>query len=57
MLQVPQVGSSVGEDRPQQLGINAHRAHSWHSDTTGGRTQFRRNLPQPDDNHSTYEKT
>ena len=36
MLQVPQVGSSVGEDRPQQLGINPHRAHSWHSDTNGG---------------------
>ncbi|MYB92292.1 sulfotransferase [Candidatus Poribacteria bacterium] len=36
MLQVPQVGSSVGEDRPQQLGINPQRAHSWHSDTTGG---------------------
>ena len=29
MLQVPQVGSSVGEDRPQQLGINPQRAHSW----------------------------
>ena len=29
MLQVPQVGSSVGEDRPQQLGINPHRANSW----------------------------
>ncbi len=36
MLQVPQVGSSVGADRPQQLGINPQRAHSWHSDTTGG---------------------
>ena len=36
MLQVPQVGSSVAEDQPQQLGINPHRAHSWHSDTTGG---------------------
>lgn len=36
MLQVPQVGSSVGEDRPQQLGINPQRAHSWQSDTTGG---------------------
>ena len=31
MLQVPQVGSSVGEDRPQQLGINPQRAHSWHN--------------------------
>lgn len=36
MLQVPQVGSSVAEDQPQQLGINPHRAHSWHSDTTEG---------------------
>ena len=36
MLQVPQVGSSVGEDRPQQLGINPQRAHSWQSDTTAG---------------------
>ena len=29
MLQVPQVGSSVSEDQPEQLGINPHRAHSW----------------------------
>ena len=29
MLQVPQVGSSVAEDQPQQLGINPRRAHSW----------------------------
>lgn len=29
MLQVPQVGSSVAEDQPQQLGINPQRAHSW----------------------------
>ena len=29
MLQVPQVGSSVAEDQPQQLGINPHRTHSW----------------------------
>lgn len=36
MLQVPQVGSSVAADRPQQLGINPSRAHSWRSDTTGG---------------------
>ena len=36
MLQVPQVGSSVAADQPQQLGINPHRAHSWHSDTTAG---------------------
>ena len=36
MLQVPQVGSSIAEDQPQQLGINPHRAHSWHSDTTAG---------------------
>ena len=36
MLQVPQVGSSVSEDKPQQLGINPHRAHSWHSKTNGG---------------------
>ena len=36
MLQVPQVGSSVAEDQPQQLGINPRRAHSWHSDTNGG---------------------
>ena len=36
MLQVPQVGSSVGEDRPQQLGVNPQRAHSWRSDTNRG---------------------
>ena len=36
MLQVPQVGSSVAEDQPQQLGINPHRTHRWHSDTTAG---------------------
>ena len=36
MLQVPQVGSSVAEDQPQQLGINPQRAHSWRSDTNGG---------------------
>lgn len=36
MLQVPQVGSSVGADRPQQLGINPQRAHSWQSDTNRG---------------------
>ena len=36
MLQVPQVGSSVGEDQPQQLGINPHRAHSWRNDATTG---------------------
>ena len=36
MLQVPQVGSSVGVDRPQQLGINPRRAHSWRSDTGDG---------------------
>ena len=36
MLQVPQVGSSVAEDKPQQLGINPHRAHSWQRETTGG---------------------
>ena len=36
MLQVPQVGSSVAEDQPQQLGINPHRAHRWDSDTTTG---------------------
>ena len=29
MLQVPQVGSSIAADRPQLLGINPHRAHSW----------------------------
>ena len=29
MLHVPQVGSSVAVDRPQALGINPHRAHSW----------------------------
>ena len=29
MLQVPQVGSSVAEDQPQQLGINPHRAYTW----------------------------
>ena len=36
MLQVPQVGSSVAEDQPQQLGINPQRAHSWRSNITGG---------------------
>ena len=36
MLQIPQVGSSVAEDQPQQLGINPQRAHSWYSNTTGG---------------------
>ena len=36
MLEVPQVGSSVADDQPEQLGINPHRAHSWHSNTTGG---------------------
>ena len=36
MLQVPQVGSSVAEDKPQQLGINPHRAHSWQRETTRG---------------------
>ena len=36
MLQVPQVGSSVAADQPQQLGINPHRAHSWRSDTNAG---------------------
>ena len=35
ILQVPQVGSSVAEDKPQQLGINPHRAHSWQRETTG----------------------
>ena len=35
MLQVPQVGSSAGEDQPQQLGINPQRAHSWQKDKTG----------------------
>ena len=36
MLQIPQVGSSVAEDQPQQLGINPQRAHSWHSKATAG---------------------
>ena len=36
MLQVPQVGSSVAKDQPQQLGINPHRAHSWRSGATAG---------------------
>ncbi|MCE2415007.1 sulfotransferase [Candidatus Poribacteria bacterium] len=36
MLQVPQVGSSVADDQPEQLGINPHRAHSWNSDTAAG---------------------
>jgi hypothetical protein len=34
MLQVPQVGSSVAEDQPRQLGINPQRAHNWHSNIT-----------------------
>ena len=29
LLQVPQVGSSSGADKPRQLGINSSRAHSW----------------------------
>lgn len=29
MLQIPQVGSSVAADSPQQRGINPHRANSW----------------------------
>ena len=33
MLQVPQVGSSVGADQPEQLGINPHRARSWQQHT------------------------
>ena len=36
MLQVPQVGSSMAEDKPQQLGINPQRAQSWHSKSMGG---------------------
>ena len=36
MLQIPQVGSSVADDQPQELGINPHRAHSWHSETMRG---------------------
>ncbi len=35
MLQVPQVGSSVDEDQPEQLGINPHRAHSWQNGELG----------------------
>ena len=30
MLQVPQVGSSVNTDKPNQLGINPTRAHNWY---------------------------
>lgn len=29
MLSVPQVGSSMGEDKPQQKGLNNERAQSW----------------------------
>ncbi len=36
LLQVPQVGSSVGEDQPEQLGINPQRAQSWRSGTNAG---------------------
>ena len=36
MLQIPQIGSSVAGDQPQELGINPHRAHSWNSDITAG---------------------
>ena len=36
MLQIPQVGSSVADDQPQELGINPHRAHSWYSETMRG---------------------
>ena len=36
MLRIPRVGSSVADDQPQELGINPHRAHSWHSGTKGG---------------------
>jgi hypothetical protein len=31
MLRVPQVGSSVNTDKPNQLGINPTRAHNWHT--------------------------
>ncbi len=31
MLQVPQVGSSVNTDKPNQLGINPTRTHNWHT--------------------------
>lgn len=35
LLQVPQVGSSVGEDKPAKLGINPERAGNWnHKDNT-----------------------
>ena len=36
MLEVPQVGSSVAADQPQQLGINSQRAHSWQNSTDTG---------------------
>ena len=29
LLKVPQVGSSVNTDKPQQLGINSNRANNW----------------------------
>ena len=35
MLQVPQVGSSVAADKPQELGINPHRAQSWQNGELG----------------------
>lgn len=36
MLQVPQIGSSVAADQPQQLGINPQRAQSWQHRTDAG---------------------
>lgn len=35
MLQIPQVGSSVAEDKPQKLGINADRTNSWQDGELG----------------------
>ena len=36
MLQVPHVGSSVADDRPEHLGINPDRARSWEGGAAAG---------------------
>ena len=36
LLKVPQVGSSVDTDKPEQLGINSDRANNWHDSSKTG---------------------
>ncbi len=40
LLQVPQVGSSSGADKPAQLGINAARANSWEKGSGSGEPEL-----------------